>query len=83
MIVKTVNYHSSNAGADLAESLRKTGFAVLVNHPVTPQRIEDIYASWTAFLPMNPSMTGFVIRNGRMGFSHSSLRTPRVRWPRI
>lgn len=49
MIVKTVNYQSSNAGADLAESLRKTGFAVLVNHPVTPQRIEDIYASWAAF----------------------------------
>ena len=49
MNVKTVNYQSSNADADLAESLRKTGFAVLVNHPVTPQRIEDIYTSWAAF----------------------------------
>jgi isopenicillin N synthase-like dioxygenase len=49
MNVKTVDYHSSDASADLAESLRNTGFAVLVNHPITPQRIEDIYSSWAAF----------------------------------
>lgn len=49
MNVKTVDYHSSHASADLAESLRNTGFAVLVNHPITPQRIEEIYSSWAAF----------------------------------
>ncbi|MGB2097332.1 MAG: 2-oxoglutarate and iron-dependent oxygenase domain-containing protein, partial [Candidatus Puniceispirillales bacterium] len=49
MNVKTVDYHSSHASADLAESLRNTGFAVLVNHPITPHRIEEIYSIWAAF----------------------------------
>ncbi len=49
MNVKTVDYHSSDASADLAESLRNTGFAVLVNHPIPPQRIDEIYSSWAAF----------------------------------
>ena len=49
MEVKTVDYQSPQAPSDLALSLKNTGFAVLVNHPITPDRIETIYAAWGAF----------------------------------
>ncbi len=83
MNVKTVDYHSSHASADLAESLRNTGFAVLVNHPITPQRIEEIYSSWAAFFLMHPSMTGFVILKNRMDFFLFNPNMPRAPLLRI
>src|SRR5210317_626483 len=49
MLVKTVDYHDVNAGKTLASSLHDTGFAILVNHPVSPQRIDEAYAQWGAF----------------------------------
>lgn len=49
MNVKTVDYASTTAAADLATSLRETGFAVLENHTINPKRIDDIYAAWADF----------------------------------
>jgi len=37
------------AGAQFAASLRRTGFAVLANHPVEKDLIERFYAAWAAF----------------------------------
>jgi len=49
MRVETVDYRAADAAATLARSLRDTGFAVLANHPITPDRIDAIYAAWGDF----------------------------------
>ena len=49
MNVQTVDYKDKNARSALATSLRETGFAVLVNHPITPKRINEAYDDWADF----------------------------------
>ncbi|MDA9929909.1 isopenicillin N synthase family oxygenase [Alphaproteobacteria bacterium] len=49
MKVATVDYKSANAAATLSQSLRDTGFAVLANHPISSDRITDIYENWGQF----------------------------------
>ena len=49
MRVETVDYQAPDAGETLARSLRDTGFAVLANHPITPERIAGIYDGWGQF----------------------------------
>ncbi|MEL6477809.1 MAG: 2OG-Fe(II) oxygenase family protein [Pseudomonadota bacterium] len=47
--IETVSYTDPAAPAAFARSLRETGFAVLTDHPVTPERIEEAYAAWGGF----------------------------------
>lgn len=49
MHVKTVDYRSENAGRDFVESLKNTGFAVIANHPISPDLIGQVYAEWSRF----------------------------------
>lgn len=49
MNIETVDYKDPNAPVALHRSLRDTGFAVLANHPITPDRIDAIYAEWGTF----------------------------------
>ena len=49
MKIETVDYTASDAGERLARSLRETGFAVLANHPIQPDRIDEAYALWGGF----------------------------------
>jgi len=53
MLVKTVDYHDTNARKMLASSLHETGFAILVNHPVSSERIAEAYEQWGAFFADN------------------------------
>ena len=41
MQIETVDYKASDAPQRLARSLRETGFAVLANHPISPERIDE------------------------------------------
>ena len=47
--IKTVNYLSDDAPNHLVRSLKQTGFAVLKNHPIDKNLINDVYANWKAF----------------------------------
>ena len=47
--IQTVSYTSAEAPAAFTKSLRETGFAVLTDHPITPDRIESAYAAWGGF----------------------------------
>ncbi|MDT8344183.1 MAG: 2OG-Fe(II) oxygenase family protein [Thermohalobaculum sp.] len=47
--IRTVSYTDPAAPAAFARSLRETGFAVLTDHPITPDRIEAAYAAWGRF----------------------------------
>ena len=49
MNIETVDYTASDAGERLARSLRETGFAVLANHPIRADRIDEAYALWGGF----------------------------------
>lgn len=48
MDVAVVDYTATNAPELFAESLRHTGFAVLVNHPLPWSLVEQIYDEWSA-----------------------------------
>jgi isopenicillin N synthase-like dioxygenase len=47
--IKTVPFASPHAPAAFTQSLRETGFAVLTDHPIGPERIEAAYAAWGGF----------------------------------
>ena len=49
MQIQTVDYRASDAPEKLARSLRETGFAVLANHPISHERIDEAYDRWGAF----------------------------------
>ena len=49
MKIETVDYTASDASERLARSLRETGFAVLANHPIRADRIDEAYALWGGF----------------------------------
>ncbi len=45
----TVDYASPEAGLQLAESLRHTGFAVIKNHPIAATLVDHVYSEWQQF----------------------------------
>lgn len=47
--IATVSYTSADAPAAFTRSLRETGFAVLRDHPITPDRIAAAYEAWGGF----------------------------------
>lgn len=49
MIIQTVDFESPDAGQRLVQSLHKTGFAVLKNHPVPRKLLDSIYSGWGRF----------------------------------
>lgn len=49
----TVDYQASNAGELFAQSLHHTGFAVIKNHPVAPNLVDQVYSEWQQFF-QNP-----------------------------
>jgi isopenicillin N synthase-like dioxygenase len=49
MQVAVVNYNDPDAPRAFTHSLRETGFAVLNNHPISPDSIHRAYADWQKF----------------------------------
>lgn len=49
MQIPVVDYRSADAPQRFVESLRKTGFGVLVNHPISKQLVQSIYDRWYEF----------------------------------
>jgi isopenicillin N synthase-like dioxygenase len=49
MNVLRIDFEKSDAISLFASSLRQTGFAVLENHPIDIQLIDDIYKEWMSF----------------------------------
>ena len=47
--IQTVSYTGASAPADFTRSLRETGFAVLTDHPIGPERIAEAYSAWGRF----------------------------------
>ncbi|MGB0934645.1 MAG: 2OG-Fe(II) oxygenase family protein [Alphaproteobacteria bacterium] len=49
MDILKVDLSSADAPKQFCTSIRETGFAVLTNHPVQKQLIDEIYAEWETF----------------------------------
>jgi len=49
MNVEVVDFTAPDAPAAFTRSLRETGFAVIVNHPLPHQLVQQIYDEWLAF----------------------------------
>lgn len=47
--IETVRFTDPAAPAAFTRSLRETGFAVLEDHPIGPERIEEAYRAWGGF----------------------------------
>lgn len=47
--VAAVSYLDPDAPALFADSLRRTGFGVIKDHPIPQALVEDIYAEWLGF----------------------------------
>ena len=83
MRVETVDYQAPDAGETLARSLRDTGFAVLANHPITPERIAGIYDGWGHF---SQAMTNLNLPSSRrhmMAILPFARKTPKIHKSRI
>jgi len=49
MKIQIVDYQNKDAGKLFVQSLRETGFGVLINHPVQQELVESIYKNWFDF----------------------------------
>jgi len=49
MHVQVVDYTAKDAPKKFVESLKNTGFGVLVNHPIQQEFVESIYKNWQEF----------------------------------
>jgi len=49
MKIEIVDYTASDAAERLSRSLQETGFAVLANHPIRPEQIDEAYELWSGF----------------------------------
>ncbi|MBI3712055.1 MAG: isopenicillin N synthase family oxygenase [Burkholderiales bacterium] len=49
MLITPVDFTSPTAAKDFTESLHKTGFGVLTNHPLSQALLNTVYAEWYAF----------------------------------
>lgn len=49
MNILTVDYQSPNADKQFAESLHKTGFGIIKNHPIPWEKITQSYKEWEDF----------------------------------
>ena len=49
MDVVVVDYRSATAARDFTRSLRETGFAVLVNHPIDYSMVQRLQREWLDF----------------------------------
>ena len=58
--VAVVDYTAADAPKEFTRSLRDTGFAVVVNHPLPWDLVEEIYAEWSAFFD-SPEVLRYVV----------------------
>ena len=47
--VQRIDFTSASAPTDFVASLHQTGFAVVYNHTISEQQINDLYLQWEAF----------------------------------
>jgi isopenicillin N synthase-like dioxygenase len=67
MDVAVVDYTAPDAPERFTESLRRTGFGVIVNHPLDWSLVERIYAEWSAFFD-DPAVADHTTTDSQVGY---------------
>ncbi len=67
MDVAVVDYQAPDAPERFSESLRETGFGVIVNHPLDWSLVEQIYAEWSAFFD-DPAVADYTTTDSQAGY---------------
>ena len=49
MHVAKISYNDKNAPAVFTQSLKETGFGVIIDHPIKPELIDSVYKEWKIF----------------------------------
>ncbi|MGB0800223.1 MAG: 2OG-Fe(II) oxygenase family protein, partial [Ilumatobacteraceae bacterium] len=68
MTPTVVDYADPDAPRAFTESLRDTGFAVLVNHPLPWEMVEGIYAEWSELFTSGAAQSYLVGADGQEGY---------------
>jgi isopenicillin N synthase-like dioxygenase len=68
MNVEVVDYQSPDAPESFTRSLRHTGFAVLVNHPLPHELVQQIYDEWLAFFDSDAKFAYTYTPDGQDGY---------------
>ncbi len=68
MDVAVVDYEASDAPETFTKSLRETGFAVLVNHPLPWSLVEQIYTEWAALFDSDAVEQYLMDPSGQVGW---------------
>jgi len=72
MDVDVVDFQSPEAPERFTQSLRETGFAVLINHPLPWSLVEEIYHEWSALFD-SPAIDAYDIdETGQVGWFPAS-----------
>jgi isopenicillin N synthase-like dioxygenase len=66
-VAAVVDYGASDAPERFSESLRETGFAVLVNHPLSWTMVEQIYREWSALFD-DPDVMRYATIDSQSGY---------------
>jgi isopenicillin N synthase-like dioxygenase len=53
MEVLKINYGAPGAAERFCQSLKDTGFAVVTDHPISPELVNRVYGQWAEFFSMN------------------------------
>ena len=67
MDVSVVEFHAPDAPERFTESLRTTGFAVLVDHPLPWDLVEQVYDEWSTFFD-GPSVRAYTTTDSQCGY---------------
>ena len=76
--VAAVSYKDPAAPALFTDSLHRTGFGVVRDHPIPQALVEEIYAEWLDFFTARPSTNILVSAKHDGFFSAASRRPPRA-----
>ena len=66
-VAAVVDYTSPDAPERFSESLRETGFAVLINHPLSWPTVEQIYEEWAALFD-HPDVAKYTTSDSQAGY---------------
>ena len=72
MDVAVVEFGSPDAPAEFTRSLRETGFAVLVDHPLEWSLVEGIYREWAEFFD-SEAVHAYTTPDRQVGFFPPSI----------
>ncbi|SDB88672.1 2OG-Fe(II) oxygenase family protein [Acinetobacter boissieri] len=73
MHIATVDYQTPDAAKKFTESLKNSGFAVLVNHPLEWSQIQAIYDEWLVFFRSESKNNYLVSANKKGGLFSTAL----------